>query len=350
MLTQDTVQGYVERGLVREVPHPSLPLTLYCYSKLCVIEGAWDEVTRACRGLVFDNDTGKPVNNPMPKFFNSTEDYEWPDHDQFFLCEKLDGSMICVFKWEHRILTHTKGSWQHEFAYRAKMLLPRAVLDLINERGHGFTAVFEYLSPKSQMVVDYGEGEQLKLLAFRPLGDEWTSDVVASWAEHMGVPCFQWHGVFRRNNILFLESIDMPGIEGWVLDFFGRGRLKIKTQWYVDRHRIVSAVTSKNIWELLRDDKLDDIDHRILPPHLREKFHAEVKRLRDLLIEYRFAALEEARHAHKTFDNRKAQALWITRNSPRKHLTFCALDHGDLDRLVEACWKHIGNNNLKEEL
>ena len=68
----DILQDYIDKGLVVKQDHPSLPLSIYNYSRTCQYEGKWDHVTMTCRGLILDN-KGNVVAKGFPKFFNMEE-------------------------------------------------------------------------------------------------------------------------------------------------------------------------------------------------------------------------------------------------------------------------------------
>ena len=52
----DRIEKLIEEGVVRAARHPSLPLTIYNYTAKCQYEQRWCDVSRACRGLIVDDD------------------------------------------------------------------------------------------------------------------------------------------------------------------------------------------------------------------------------------------------------------------------------------------------------
>jgi RNA ligase len=73
---------YIDKGLVVKQNHPTLPLSIYNYSRTTQYDGNWDRYTLACRGLVLDNE-GNVIAKPFPKFFN----YEEIKDDKYAHCE-----------------------------------------------------------------------------------------------------------------------------------------------------------------------------------------------------------------------------------------------------------------------
>lgn len=95
--TKAKLDEYVKLGMVRSQTHPELPLSIYVYTEFTQFERLWNNVTRACRGLVVDN-KGRCIVRCLPKFFNEDEPHavcdrpkETPIH-----FDKLDGSLIQV--------------------------------------------------------------------------------------------------------------------------------------------------------------------------------------------------------------------------------------------------------------
>ena len=89
----DLFDEYVEKGLLIKQTHPTLPLTIWNYSRTCQYDRLWDDVTMACRGLVTD-DAGKIIAKPFPKFFNYEEHTaEEIPNELFDVYEKMDGSL-----------------------------------------------------------------------------------------------------------------------------------------------------------------------------------------------------------------------------------------------------------------
>lgn len=73
---------YIDKGLIIKQVHPTLPLSIYNYSRECQFNKNWDRYTLACRGLVLDNE-GNVIAKPFPKFFN----WEEIKDDKYAHCE-----------------------------------------------------------------------------------------------------------------------------------------------------------------------------------------------------------------------------------------------------------------------
>jgi RNA ligase len=95
---------YIDTGKVIKQNHPTLPLSIYNYSRECQYNGNWDRYTLACRGLVLDTE-GNVIAKPFPKFFN----YEEIKDDKYAHCEgcRKSGMINCGYfdecgGWEMR--------------------------------------------------------------------------------------------------------------------------------------------------------------------------------------------------------------------------------------------------------
>jgi RNA ligase len=112
------LNDYIGRGLVVKQDHPTLPLSIYNYSRACQYDNAWDDVTIMCRGLVLDNE-GNVVAKPFKKFWNIEENYHIPTQD-FIVQEKLDGSFILAFFYNGELIISSKGSFISDQAIWSK--------------------------------------------------------------------------------------------------------------------------------------------------------------------------------------------------------------------------------------
>ena len=69
------IEPYIQQGLIGcdTCRSGSATLALYNYTETCQRKGVWDRVTRYCRGLILELETGRPVALPFEKFFNLGE-------------------------------------------------------------------------------------------------------------------------------------------------------------------------------------------------------------------------------------------------------------------------------------
>src|SRR2546423_7377092 len=82
----DELAREVAADRVTRRAHPTLPLSIYTYSRTCQYEQYWTPVTIRTRGLVVDDTTGRVAAFCLPKLFNhgqhGTADFAPPLPDQ----------------------------------------------------------------------------------------------------------------------------------------------------------------------------------------------------------------------------------------------------------------------------
>jgi RNA ligase len=136
------------------------------------------------------------------------------------------------------------------------------------------TAIFEYTAPDARIVLSYDK-PQLKLLHVRDnaTGAYWVGPYLRSYAEMYGVevvdevkeffdaPAEDAYSNAQRFNInRMLEAAETrEGIEGWVIQFEGGEMVKLKTKWYMERHRTMTFLRERDIAEMVLNESLDDV-------------------------------------------------------------------------------------------
>lgn len=127
------LNDYIERGLVEKNLHPTLPITIYNYSRKTQYEGLWDEITIMCRGLILDTE-GNIVAKSFPKFFNMEElaDSEIPN-ESFEVFEKMDGSLGIFFNYDGEWFMSTRGSFTSEQAIKGKEMLDKYPIEKLDK-------------------------------------------------------------------------------------------------------------------------------------------------------------------------------------------------------------------------
>jgi len=289
---------YIDEGLIIKQVHPTLPLSIYNYSRECQYDGKWDDITLNCRGLVLDN-KGNVIAKPFPKFFNY-EELKQGDipNENFEVYEKMDGSLGILFYYEEELSDErryniwfnnnfqtgmerffdpnnlpdfddpyyeptprikgewhmaTRGSFQSEQAIKAKQILDTKynVSSLRKTR----TYLFEIIYPENRIVVDYGNDEKLVLLAVidTESGEEIPNSALYFMVED-GWDVVTTYKTWGEDWETLKREISKDN-EGYVIRFSGGMRMKIKGTEYVRLHKILTNFSTKDIWELLRNNE-----------------------------------------------------------------------------------------------
>ena len=294
----DILNDYIEKGLVIKQVHPTLPLSIYNYSRTCQYGGLWDEITLACRGLVLDNE-GNVIAKPFPKFFNYEEHTaEEIPNELFDVYEKMDGSLGICFYYE-RELTYTeryklwfngnyetgmeyceeivpnfddpyfhptpktKGEWHiatrgsfvSEQAVKGKELLGKYNFQKLHT---DYTYLFEIIYKENRIVCEY-DFEDVVLLGVinTKTGIEVnlnsdTEDVrIQNIIKNIGFNVVTRYNTFGEGFDELKKEISNSK-EGYVIRFRNGMRMKIKGDEYVRLHRILTNFSTTDIWELLR--------------------------------------------------------------------------------------------------
>jgi len=321
----------VATGAINEQRHPSLPISIYNYSQRCQFERLWDDVTLQCRGLILSDE--EIVARPFRKFFNDTEhqESEIPWHLANEVTEKLDGSLLICFWFEGRWYFATRGSFASKQAERGRQIFEsrHSYSDLVI----GMTYLFEVIYPENRIVVNYGDTEDVILLAMieTDTGVEWPLDRAP-------------HGfnVVRRlppdASAKELRSIITDDQEGYVVRFENGFRVKVKGQRYIELHRLICGTSSRTIWEALSTNQSFDEMLAVIP----DEFGDWVRRERDSLIaafNAMSARTEEAYLAVNCLPDRKSQAMKIKAEfADVSSAAFLALDGKPT---APALWKKL---------
>lgn len=244
-----TLNKLKDQGYLNCQNHPNLPLLIWKYTNKTVYDGAWDEITLKCRGLVTDLE-GNQVNDCAPKFFNWNEErgkYVCDFKNDFRVYEKLDGSLIQVFMWEGQLIVTSSGSFDSDHAYWAKEVLDRDYPDVSFDGG--LTYIFELTGKRNRIVVNYDHDLKLTLLTVRDRDGDLP---LRGFTEFERVKTVDL-GIKKWKDLKSLPEIENE--EGYVIRFENGNRVKIKFADYVEKHRLITNISNLDIWQYLREDK-----------------------------------------------------------------------------------------------
>lgn len=258
---------YIDEGWIIRNEHPTLPISIYNYSPKTQYDGKFDDVTRMCRGLVLDNE-GNIVAKPFPKFHN-LEEHDPKDipNEPFEVYEKYDGSLGIVFYYKGDWHVATRGSFISDQAIKGKEFLKD--ISILKNHPYGplhrkWTYLFEIIYNSNRIVCEY-PFEGLVLLAI--YDNESGNEVDLKEVEKL-VALFSDVKIARRYNGISDYSI-LGGMisndrEGYVVRFKNGFRVKIKGDEYKRLHRILTNISSRDIWDYLANNKpFDEILEKV---------------------------------------------------------------------------------------
>jgi RNA ligase len=335
--------------LISVRPHPTLPLFIYNYT--AGAQGLpikdWSPALRDCRGLILDLN-GEVVGRPFTKFWNYEQVLDQiPSDLPFTVWEKLDGSLGIVCNYRGSLVVATRGSFESEqakFAYSWLTANGYKEGDPAWLPAEHYTYLFEILYPENRIVVDYGEVRELRLLAVMEADGK---ENLKAFEGENGFPKVQGYpaGAFIRhgNETMLLEPgnfMARPNAEGYVIRWSNGFRAKVKFEEYKRLHRLITQVSTRSIWELLRAGKaLDELVERV-PEAFRAWVLATSCKLTGDFNQIAHACIL-AFKSNGTAMSRKDYAAWA-KTQPYSNVLFALLDGKPtadmIWRMVEPKW------------
>ncbi len=326
MTNIESLRQLIADGYINVQKHPAADLYIYNYAPKAQYERFWNEWTLACRGLIMDG-RHNIVARPFGKFFNVQEHppHEIPN-ENFEVFEKMDGSLGILYWLDGQPLIATRGSFGSEQSQKATRMLHNTYAHTFARLDPAKTYLFEIIYPGNRIVVDYGDREDLVLLAVidnKSGNDENLPEIGFPLVRH-------YDGI---TGLDALKTVQEDNKEGFVIRFKSGFRVKVKFEEYVRLHRILTQVSSTNIWEYLATNQpFEEILEKV-----PDEFYDWVKKTVDrLTIQYQ-AIETEAKLAFKTLADRKETALYF---QTQKHpsILFAMLDNRNYAPII---WKML---------
>ncbi len=238
------IRKEIEAGYISEQHHPEWSLRILNYTQRCQFDWRWNAQTMQCRGLIVD-DAWNIIAKPFPKFFSVEQLGGVVPVEPFEAYEKLDGSLGILYFVDGKPQMASRGSFISEQAQRATEMLETKYKDA--KLDPSFTYLFEIIYPENRIVVDYGGREELVLLAIieTETGVEWPLHAFDSV-----FPVVKRYDGFSQFDELLANQDSSR--EGFVVRFQSGQRVKIKFDEYKRLHKLLTCVSPKAIWEVLK--------------------------------------------------------------------------------------------------
>lgn len=340
MISLDVLEKYYQDGLLLRQTHPIYDLTIWNYSPKVQYEKLWDDITLQCRGLV-TNSKGDIVARPFKKFFNYEE--HKPDdipNEDYIVYEKMDGSLGILFYYENEWIIATRGSFTSPQAIKGKEILNRHDISAWRKDN---TYLFEIIYPENRIVVDYGNEEKLVVIgAIHTETGEEIPDSSLFWTQDSGFEVVMTYKTWGEGYDLLKEEIQ-KNREGYVIRFKNGFRMKIKGNEYCRLHKLLTGISSRDIWEYLKDNKPFDEIIKDVP----DEFYDWVRETaRDLTV--RFENIDsDYNHIFNIIfplTNNKKEFAEKAKNYPHPSLLFAMYDGKQTHKII---WKMLYPNYTK---
>lgn len=265
-MTHEQIRPYVEAGLVSARPHDGL--VIYNYTDRCTYAREWNDVTRACRGLIMREDANVIVARAFDKFFNHGEpDAPTPTRPPDWVSEKRDGSLAISYVWRGKVRWSTRGSMTSPQAAIAQRVWDANHAHVIIPEG--WTLLCEVESPEIQSIVRATE-DALVVLSLRHIesGREVAGPTARAWAERWGFPDAECRQFSLAECVERAKTLPADH-EGWVLrwdDGDVTTRLKVKGREYLNVARMMQALGGRgacDAWYFGRSDLLVQVPEEL---------------------------------------------------------------------------------------
>lgn len=232
---------------------------------------------RECRGIVFDDKTGAVVGRPLHKFFNLNERESTQAHlidwsKVAYVMEKRDGSMLHTVVRDGKVLMKTKKSFNSDVALVVQEWIAKVgqydsvyIREMLTDpllATH--TLIFEWTSPSERIVLAYDRPALWLLHARNNVTGQYLSRAeLVAFAYKYDVPLvdevteFTVDGKFDVS-LMVEAAATREDTEGWVVQFENGEMIKVKTEWYLARHRVMTFIRERDIAELVVNETIDD--------------------------------------------------------------------------------------------
>lgn len=295
------VRQLVDEGYIKAQRHPSAPLTIYNYGPKTQYDWHWTPETKACRGLIVD-DQNRIVARPFEKFFSVEQLQDTPlPLEPFEVYEKLDGSLGVLYRADGLPHIATRGSFVSDQAIRGTEILRRRYASVSFDPS--LTYLFEIIYPENRVVIDYGETSDLFLLSV--IETDSGRELPLCDFTALGFPIVKrFDGI---SEFAALKRLEEDNKEGFVVRFQSGFRVKVKFEEYKRLHKLITGINPRHIWEELKEGRSLDV----LLERVPDEYFKWVKQVeRSLLNDY--AIIEnQCRADYRVLETRKDTALYF---------------------------------------
>lgn len=356
---------YVENGLFTMEKHQNADIFIFGYHSgpYSKSKNIWNDVTKRMRGLIV-NSEGKILARAFEKFFTFrgylSENNVLLSEGQiailpelpYKIYEKLDGTMTILYWIDDIPYLATQRSFSSLKAKKATQILHTKYSHTFDKINKKRSYIFEAIYPESQVLIDYGDNEDLILIGV--LDNESGNTLPL---EDIGFPIAKDWGNQLKNitNLKDLENLNIRNIEGFVLVYENNFRIKIKFPWYKEAHSLMNKIILLEHNIDLAENKLKELlsIRKNIPSTIKiwkrfSKGETPSEILRNFPNAYKFFGIEEwLESQYEIYGKDKNE-------NPHKHIYIPPLNENlKLEELIyKAASENIMNNrmlNLKKK-
>lgn len=328
----DALKKNIENGYVRVAEHPTLPLKIYNYTPKAQFENEWNPITRMCRGLVLDSHYNIIIKCPE-KFFNVGEPLAAKvDLLNARISDKLDGYYIsCKIDSDYGLIITSRGSFENKYTQAAREFITDEIIYKMPTDYTYFCELLQDFPGDESIILTKHPDPDLVCWAIK---DQDFNEIIPDKTE---CP----FSIARELSLAEAKQYLEQKVEGVVAqDTKTFERVKIKTDWYLQNHRLISDCTKKRVWELLfSGQKIKDLD-------IPDEFMPQMQTWeQELLYEYEMKMIRIGKACERTEHFSDKELALDTRFTPEmKSYIFAWRKKPDFV-LSEMVWKSLKPKN-----
>lgn len=202
------------------------------------------------------------------KIISNSKLYDLQTSSRNFLANGIvvHNSMVFPIRINRTLYFKTKKTFESDVAKSVKEFMfdqdnIQTLCNFLLDRG--FTPIFEWTSPDSKIVIDYGCEQKLTLLSARRMNDGvyFNYDSLCMIAAQYNVDVIPRIDKVSNLDALIEKCKTEEGIEGYVIyceNQLGHIKVKLKTDWYYRNHRISTDLRIRDVAEMIVDEQFDD--------------------------------------------------------------------------------------------
>lgn len=214
----------------------------------------WNELEIICRGLIVNKTTLEIVARPFDKFFNWGErGASQPKGSIVSVAEKMDGSLGILYRYGENYAIATRHSFDSQQALWATQFFNTHWNKI--KIPDSYTLLFEIIYPENRILLNYGNRQDLVLLAIRNRfnGEYLSNAEVDEFAKKYGFTRPAYFEVKNPDELLtYCEQLS--GHEEGFVALMGNGdRWKFKGKRYLELHKKFKGISRKSVAKAIVD-------------------------------------------------------------------------------------------------
>ena len=187
---------------------------------------------------------------------------------------KEDGSIASFVRLPNgKVMGRSKTSFQSEQAIEVQKIYDndehiKKFVDFCMDSD--IVPIFEYVSPTNRIVVPYSNTDLILLrLRDNKTGEYLDIDDYSHQLDGITVAASE---ETTLDELLKVKDV-IEGKEGWIIQFENGKMVKLKTPWYIDRHRLFTEDLNREntLISLILDENIDDVIAQLEEPTKKEE-------------------------------------------------------------------------------